>query len=401
MTKMTHRTAHVVAALLLAATCARAQDSLRPEVGKPVQAAQELLKAGKYRDALAKLREADAVPSRTPYENYILDRLRGSAAAGAGDDATATRSFEAALASGRLQSNEQLQLFEALAAAAYRTKDYTRALDWADRYFKQGGTSTQMTNLRTSAHYLKGDYAGVVRDMQQKVDAIEKTPPLVDEDTLRMLAASYAKLGNDAGYNATLEKLLLYHPKKDYWADLLARLPNRPDFNGKLLLDVYRLRFATGTMQDAEEYVEMAQLSIEAGLPAEAKRVVEAGYEAGRLGSGRDAERHQRLRELANKQAAEDERSMAAPAIGRSGDGLVATGAALVAAGKVDKGIEMLELGIAKGGLKRPEEAKLHLARAYLQAGNKAKAIETFKGVRGSDGTADLGRLWVLHANRS
>ena len=77
-----------VAALMLAAGLAQAQETLRPEIGKPLQAAQELLKEGKYKDALGKVREADAVSDRTPYENYILDRMRGSAAAGAGDDAT-------------------------------------------------------------------------------------------------------------------------------------------------------------------------------------------------------------------------------------------------------------------------------------------------------------------------
>lgn len=398
---MIKRTLHLAAALLLATNCALAQETLRPDVGKPVQAAQELLRAGKYKEALAKLHEADVVPNRTPYENYILDRLRGSAAAGAGDDITATKSFEAALASGRMQSSEQLQIYEALAIAAYRAKDYGRALDWVERYYKQGGSSPQMANLRTSSHYLKGDYAGVVRDMQQKVEAVEKTPPVVGEDTLRMLAASYAKLGDDAGYYKTLEKLLYYHPKKDYWADVLARLPSKAGFNGKLVLDVYRLRFATGTMQDADEYVEMAQLSLEAGLPAEAKRTVEAGYAAGKLGNGTDADRHKRLRDLAAKQTAEDEKAVtASPAIGRSGESLINSGAALVSSGKVDKGIELLELGIAKGGLRRPDEAKLHLGQAYLQAGNKNKAIETFKGVQGADGSAALARLWVLFANR-
>jgi tetratricopeptide (TPR) repeat protein len=400
ITHIPHALRLAFTALLLCATCALAQDTLRAEVGKPVQAAQDLLKAGKHRDALVKLREADAVPNRTPYENYVLDRLRGSAAAAIGDDATATKSFEAALASGRLQSSEQLQIYEALAGAAYRAKDYGRALEWVERYFKQGGSNPQMSNLRTSAHYLKGDYAGVVRDMQQKVDAVEKTPPVVDEDTLRMLAASYAKLNDDANYAATLEKLLFYHPKKDYWADVLSRFPSRPGVSDKLLLDVYRLRVATGTLEDTDEFVEMAQLSMEAGLPAEAKRTVEAGYAAGKLGTGASAERHKRLRDLAAKQTAEDEKTALAPAIGRSGQALVNTGEALVSAGKVDKGIEMLELGIAKGGLKRSEDAKLHLGQAYLAAGNKTKSIETFKAIRGGEGTAELARLWILYANR-
>ncbi|TLY31845.1 MAG: hypothetical protein E6K56_04325, partial [Ignavibacteria bacterium] len=158
-----------VAALMLAAGLAQAQETLRPEIGKPLQAAQELLKEGKYKDALGKVREADAVSDRTPYENYILDRMRGSAAAGAGDDATATRSFEAVLTSGRLQTAEKLQILEAIANVSYRAKDYAKAIEWSQRYFKEGGSSEQMNSLQASAHYLSGDYAGLVRDMQQKV----------------------------------------------------------------------------------------------------------------------------------------------------------------------------------------------------------------------------------------
>jgi hypothetical protein len=48
-----------------------------------------------------------------------------------------------------------------------------------------------------------------------------------------------------------------------------------------------------------------------------------------------------------------------------------------------------------------PEDDRLHLAVAYFNTGQKAKAIQTFKAVRGSDGTADLARLWLIHAQRS
>jgi hypothetical protein len=224
---------------------------------------------------------------------------------------------------------------------------------------------------------------------------------VVDESTLRMLAASYAKLGDDAGYINTLEKLLAHHPKKDYWADMLARVQNKPGFSDRLMLDVYRLQLATETLDDPAQYLEMAQLALQAGLPAEAKKVVDAGYAAGKLGTGAEAERHRRLRELANKQTLEDEKTLNADVIGRNAEALVNTGQALVTAGRIDRGIELLEHGIAKGGLKRPEDAKLHLGQAYLNNGNKAKAIETFKSVRGGDGAADLARLWIIRAGRS
>src|SRR5262249_25269854 len=85
----------------------------------------------------------------------------------------------------------------------------------------------------------------------------------------------------------------------------------------------------------------------------------------------------------------------------KDGTGLVNTGWALVTAGQYDKGLAMMEQGLQRGGLKRPDDAKLHLAIAYLLAGQKAKAIEAFKTVQGNDGTADLARLWLIHAQRS
>ena len=401
MTVMKRIAKQLMTALLLVAGQVHAQEALRPDVGKPLQAAQELMKAGKYKDALAKVHEADAVGNRTPYENYFIDRMRGSAAAGAGDESTATRSFEAVLASGRLQTAEKLQTLEALAGSSYRAKDYAKAIEWTQRYLKEGGNSAQMGSLLVSAHYLSGDFAGVVRDMQQKVQAAEQAVPLIDEQTLRLLAASQLKLGDEAGYANTLEKLLIHHPKKEYWADLLARVQNKPGFADRLALDVYRLQIATDTLDETAQFIEMAQLALQSGLPAEAKTVVDSGYAAGKLGTGAQAERHKRLRDLAYKQTSEDDKTLNADVIGRNAEALVNTGQALVTTGRVDKGIELIEHGIAKGGLKRPDDAKLHLAQAYLKSGNKDKAIEMFRSVRGSDGTADLARLWVIRAARS
>ena len=63
--------------------------------------------------------------------------------------------------------------------------------------------------------------------------------------------------------------------------------------------------------------------------------------------------------------------------------------------------LALMEQGIQKGGITRLEEARLHLAIAYLAAGQKAKAVAAFKSVQGADATADLARLWLIHAQRS
>ena len=152
--------------------------------------------------------------------------------------------------------------------------------------------------------------------------------------------------------------------------------------------------------------MEMAQLALQADLPSEAKQVVDKGFASGALGTGAEAERHKRLRDLVDQaarrrrlQRAAEEETKALPA--KSGDALVAVGMNQVYSGQAAKGVQLMQQGIAKGGLKRPEDAKLHLGIAQLIAGDKAKAQATFKTVQGADGTADLARLWMLHARRS
>jgi hypothetical protein len=45
--------------------------TVRPEVGKPLQAAVDLLKARRAKEALAQAREAQAQSDKTPYESYL------------------------------------------------------------------------------------------------------------------------------------------------------------------------------------------------------------------------------------------------------------------------------------------------------------------------------------------
>ncbi|HWY73308.1 MAG TPA: hypothetical protein VNW98_06670, partial [Burkholderiaceae bacterium] len=171
----------------------------------------------------------------------------------------------------------------------------------------------------------------------------------------------------------------------------------------RLELDVLRLQLATGNLAKPEQYMVMAQLALQAGFPAEAKKIVEQGYASGVLGKGGDVERQNRLRDLASKQAALDAKSIAQGesevANAKDGDTLVAIGYNYVLNGKVERGLALMEQGMRQGSLKHPDDAKLHLALAYAYAGQKAKAAQLLQGVRGNDGTADLARLWLLQIN--
>ena len=125
-------------AAALAFHVAGAQESVRPEVGKSLQAAGELIKAGKYREALAKVRDADAVGGKTANESFLVERMRIAAASGAGDLDTAARSFEALSSSSKVSAADKARMAESIAGGYYRAKDYAKAMQWSQRYFKEG-----------------------------------------------------------------------------------------------------------------------------------------------------------------------------------------------------------------------------------------------------------------------
>jgi hypothetical protein len=395
----------LTASLLAAGLVATASAQMRPEVGRPLQQAGELLKAGKAREALAKVREADSASNKTAAEQTTIERMRGAAAQRAGDTNTAIQAFETLMSSGRLSGSEQAQVAESLAFSYSQVKNWGKTSEWANRARQLGGGSAQLNQLIAYVQSQTGDYNAIARDAAAAVNAAEQAGRRPGEDDLLRLADAYQRTDNHAGYSATLEKLVAHYPKKDYWSAHLARIQRKPGFASRLSLDVMRLKLATGLLTDTADYMEMAQLAVQAGLPGEGKAIVEKGFASGVLGTGAEAERHKRLRDLVLRETAEVNAKLttatADAADEKDGNALVQVGLVHVSTGQVDKGIELIEKGIAKGGLKRPEEAKLRLGLAQLQSPKlKSKGLQTLRSVKGDDGTADIARLWALHANQ-
>jgi hypothetical protein len=403
---MRHSLRLIVSGALLfsAAQAFAAPQALRPEVGKPLQQAQTQLQEKKYRDALNSVGEASKVSGLTAYERYIIDRVRAAAAAGAGDYGTALQAYQSALASSEFPAAEKLPTLEAVARLAYSGKKYAEAATAIKNYQAAGGNNADTMKLLPQALYLAENFPEAGRVQREQIAALEKAGKAPTEAELQLLASIALKQNDSAGYVAALEKLATYHSQPSYWLDLVVRTSRKTGFSDRLTLDVYRLRASTGTLDKAGDYLEATQLALQAGLPGEAEQFLKAGYERKLLGAGSAGEidRHKRLSDLVAKKIAEDKQSMAegekAALTQASGDALVATGLNYVGYGDYERGIALIQQGIAKGQLKQAEAAKLHLGYAYLRAGKKADAVKVLKTVGGTTGEADLARLWTIRA---
>lgn len=376
------------------------KEVIRAEWTKPWQEIQKLITDKQYPEALEKINSLSKFENKTPYENFFLSRTKAVIASSTNNTDLLAVCFEEMINSEFLTAAEKLKYIDGMAGIYYNAKRYKESQVWTKRALAIEPSNALMQDLEVQNYYLSDDFANAAIAVKAKIAADEAAKRIPGETRLRLLHGASMKMKDTDGSTKALELLVKYHPSKEYWADLLYRLPNKQGFNDRLRLDWYRLLLATDTMEDGSQFMEMAETALLAGLPLEAKHIMEAGYKANLLGTGKNMAKHKPLLDKATKQAIDDAKTLdageASAKAAKTGLGMTNMGYNLVINGQHERGISLIEQGIAKGGLKSPEEAKLHLGMAYLQAGNKAKAHEVFKTVQGNDGSVELANYWML-----
>jgi len=396
----------LASASALAQEPAASGQTVRPEIGKPIQAAIDLLKSKKGKEALTKVREAQAVGDRTPFENYMIERVLGQAAATAGEPAIAARAFENVATMPATPEGEKRQFLAAAASQYYLIKNYAKTVELAARYFRDGGTEKSVRTIYVQALYLGNDFAGAARELMKDLEAEERDGKAPSEEQLQLLANSCSQIKDAACYGKAMEMLVAHYPKRDYWLSVIYSVATRPGFSERLALDLARLKIETGTMRGADEYLDAAQLALQEGFPMDAVRIIDKGYASGILGTGAEAARHKRLKDMAARNLAEDKKALARdeaqPDAGKDGRTLFNDGFNYVLHGKPEQGLALMEKGIRDAkAFRRLEHAKLQLGYACHLAGQNQKAIQIFKTVQGTDGAAALARLWVIRLSRA
>jgi phosphotransferase system glucose/maltose/N-acetylglucosamine-specific IIC component len=177
-------TLSIVAAACIGTVLAQ---GLRPEVGKPLQQAGELLKAGKSREALAKVREAEAVPNRTANEQLTIDRMKAAAAQRAGDQGTAIQALESL--HGKVGAGEQGQIAEQIASAYAQQRNNAKATEWMNKAIAAGNNSATIKQLQSYLLSTGGDHAAIAKDAAAAVSAAEQAGRKPDDCTRELQTA--------------------------------------------------------------------------------------------------------------------------------------------------------------------------------------------------------------------
>ncbi len=374
------------------------------KVGKPLKEAQELAQKGSFKEALAKVKEAQAVDKKTAYEEHTINEFLGYVAVNLKDYKTAATAFEATTTSGLLAADQLPQRLKTVIQLYYQNKNYDKALTLSNRYLSEVGKDQEIQLLTAQIAYIKNDFAKSGQIINEIISSATARGQKPKEEWLQLAMSCAFKQNNIPGVASSLKQLVTYYPSKEYWEQILDIASRKTGLSDKNNLDYYRLRYETGIIKDGAELVEMAQLAIQAGLPGEAKAILDKGF-ADKVLGGADQERQKRLLTMATNQSDADFKSLAAVEkeanAAKTGDSLVGIGEAYTSYGQHAKAIELIQAGIAKGSLKNADDAKLRLALAYLRSGNKAEALKTFRSIPKTGTTGEIAELWALRTANS
>jgi tetratricopeptide (TPR) repeat protein len=370
-------------------------------VAQALKAAQEAMAKKQWDTAIAEIKKAQAVEKKTPFEAYQADEFLGYVLIQQKKFGEAAPVFERMINSGFLPAEQVDDRTKTVAQLYFQVKDYRKSAEWSKKWLDKHPGNEDMGVLLGQSYYLLEDYKNAATTMMGVATHAERAGQVPKENWLQIVMSSYFKLDNRDGIAEALKKMVRYYPKGEYWENLLD-IYRRKATGDRMTLGYYRLMSDVGVLKDKGDYVEMAQLAMDSGVPGEAQTVVEKGVENGTLKSADKTEqgRYDRLLSGAKRLATTDQASL--PQLSKEaekatqGQADVALGQAYLSYGKVDEAIAALQRGIKKGGVLDSDEAQISLGIAYIKKGQKDLARQAFQQVKDDSKWNDLADLWAI-----
>lgn len=383
-------------------TASSGQPVVSKVIGKEMRAAQKAMQAGQWPEAL---RNLEAARSKSPLTNYdvkTIEEFTGVASVRLKDFNAAQTAYEAALATGVYQAEELVRIFRLLFQLAAVNKHDTAAIGYGTQTAENGVATENDLLIMSQLYYQQKDCPNSAVWGDKAIAAFKEAarPP---KEVLYQLKLQCASNVNDSGgMRAALYDLIRLTNKTSYWNNLL-RLERQDERDEHNTLMIYRVMFDTHSMNVDTDYIEMAQLLGDAGLPGEAQSVLEKAMSSGVL-KDEHRERTTRLLNALQARADSDKNGVAAldaeATKNPAGQLDMKLGEVYFGAGDFQDAVTALSRGIGKAQLSQPDEAYVYLGRTLTAEQDPEGAKQAFAKLKSLPNISPrVLKLWGLYAD--
>lgn len=369
-------------------------------ISKEMMAAQKALQAGQYAEALKNLDAASQKSPLTAYDKKIIATDEAFAYIKLQRYKDAQGALEREIASGADTPEESEKALKALFSIAASTQQYQKTIDYGKQLVDSNAATPEQVSIIAQSYYLLKDCKNASAWADKAITAARKAGQAPKENDYLFKLQCASDSGDQQAMVPVLTDLIKLTNKTQYWNDLL-RIELQGEHEDRNTLMIFRLMYATNSMTDDGNLIEMVQLLGDAGLPGEAYNVLNKAMSSGMI-KPEHKERTQRLLNSLKNRADTDQKTLpqqeAEAAKSSSGELSVKLGQVHYGFGDYQKAVDAISQGLQKGNVKHLDEAYVYLALANVQLKNYAEAKKALANLKTVPNISPrVQRLWELY----
>lgn len=248
--------------------------------------------------------------------------------------------------------------------------------------------------LLAQGYYQVKDYDKALVNVDKAIAMSRAANQIPKEQWLNLARFLYFEKNDIKNTVAVLEELLTYYPKKEYWVQLSAMYGEQDKTNEQLA--AMETAYVQNMLDKDNEQVMIAYLYLNADVPYKAAKVMDKGL------SNKTIEAKSKNWELTGnawRQAQELEKAIPAmeeaAASSDKGELYARLGNIYLDNDEFSKAITAINKGLSRGGIKRPDTARLVLGMAYFNLNQYDKAREAFIAAGKDERSAAYAKQWI------
>ncbi len=260
-------------------------------------------------------------------------------------------------------------------------------------------TDTPSTNayvLLANGYFQLKDYDKSLSNIQIAIDREESAGKVPKEQWYNLARFIHFDRDNFREALNVLELLIMYYPKKQYWVQASHLYGEEKDEARQLAL--LEATYEQNLLDRSQDIVLISQLYLQAEVPYPAARAMEKGL------ADDIVEKESKNYELAGvawRQAQEVTKSLpmleAAASKSEKGELYARLGNVYLDVDKNKEAVEALKRGLDRGGVKRPDQARLALGMAYFNLGDFNAARRAFREARKDKRARSYAEQWLKY----
>ncbi len=250
--------------------------------------------------------------------------------------------------------------------------------------------------LLAQGYYQTKDYDKALFNVEKAISMYKAEDKLPKEQWYNLARFLYFEKDDVKNTVATLEQLLTYYPKKEYWVQI-SHMYGEQKKEGRQLAAM-DTAYVQNMLDKGTEQVTMAYLYLNGEVPYRAGKVMEKGLKNGSIPA---TSKNYEIAASAWRQAQELDKAIPAmeeaAAKSDTGELYARLGNIYLDSDRNKEAIVAINKGLSRGGVKRADTARLVLGMAYFNTKQYDKAREAFQAAGRDERSAKYAEQWISY----